>query len=131
MSPRCSIDSWHTLKTKFQDRFSRNYKGGKITASQITIRQRSSESLHDFLTRFRVEVADIPNFVEELAINYLAAGIDKHRHVTLFEEFFEKNLRTLQSAFQMIKDDASRGGGKHPITSSIFPTTGQESKPAT
>lgn len=93
--PPRSIDSWQALKSKFQGRFSSNDKGGKITASLMTMRQRSSESLRDYLTRFRAEVADIPNLIEELAINYLAAGIDKNRHATLLEEFFEKNPRTL------------------------------------
>lgn len=101
--PPRSIDSWSTLKSKFQTRFSNNYKGGKITASLMTIRQRPNESLRNFLTRFRDGIAKIPDLIEELAINYLAAGIDKSRHSTLPEEFFEKNPRTLHSAFQLVE----------------------------
>ena len=62
------------------------------------MRQRSSESLRDFLIRFRKEVAEIPSLIDELAVNYLAAGVDKSRHETILEEFFEKNPRTLQAA---------------------------------
>lgn len=51
--PPRSIDSWPILKSKFQTRFSSNYKGGKFTASLMTIRQRPTESLRNFLTRFR------------------------------------------------------------------------------
>ena len=57
--PPRSIDSWEVLKTKFRTRFSSNKRGGKITASLMTIRQRSSESLRDFLGRFRAAVADL------------------------------------------------------------------------
>lgn len=97
------IYSWSTLKSKFQTCFSSNYKGGKITASPMTIRQRPNVSLRNFLTRFRDGIAEIPDLIEELAINYLAAGIDKNRHSTLLEEFFEKNPRTLHSAFQLVE----------------------------
>lgn len=71
-------------------------------ASQMTIHQRSSETLRDFLTRFRAKFADIPNLVEELAINYLASDIDKHRHATLLEEFFEKNPRHSNQPFKLL-----------------------------
>ena len=37
--PPRSIDSWQALKTKFRTRFSSNRRGGKITASLMTIRQ--------------------------------------------------------------------------------------------
>ena len=53
--PPRSIDSWAVLKNKFCTRFSSNNKGGKITASLMTIRQKSSESLRDFLGPFRAE----------------------------------------------------------------------------
>ena len=79
------------LKNKIRTRFSSNKKGGKITASLMTVRQRSSKSLKDFLTRFRKEVAEISSLIDELAINYLAAGVDKSRQGTILEEFFEKN----------------------------------------
>ncbi|XP_017216818.2 uncharacterized protein LOC108194379 [Daucus carota subsp. sativus] len=101
--PPRSIDSWSTLKNKFRTRFSSNKKGGKITASLMTVRQRSSESLRDFLARFRNEVALIPNLIDELAINYLAAGVDKSRHGLILEEFFEKNPRTLQAAMEIFE----------------------------
>ncbi|XP_074362987.1 uncharacterized protein LOC141703346 [Apium graveolens] len=42
--PPRSIDSWTTLKSKFQARFSSNYKGIKVTASLMTMHQRSGES---------------------------------------------------------------------------------------
>lgn len=96
--PPRSIDSRSTLKSKFQTRFSSNYKWGKITASLMIIRHRPNESLRNFLARFRDGIAKIPDLIEELAINYLAAGIDKNQHSTLLEEFFEKNPRTLHSA---------------------------------
>lgn len=86
--PARSISSWTDLKRKFKIRFSGNKKGGKITASLITVRQRSSETLRAYLNRFRKEMAEIPNLIEELAINYLAAGVDKSRHSILLEEFF-------------------------------------------
>ncbi|XP_017224785.1 uncharacterized protein LOC108201008 [Daucus carota subsp. sativus] len=101
--PPRSINSWAMLKVKFRTRFSSNKRGGKITASLMTVRQRSSESLRDFLARFRVEMADIPNLIDELAVNYLAAGVDKRRHGPLLEEFFEKNPRTLQAAMQIFE----------------------------
>lgn len=50
--PPRSIDSWNTLKNKFRTRFSSNKRGGKITASLMTVRQMPSESLRDFLARF-------------------------------------------------------------------------------
>lgn len=100
--PPRSINSWSSLKGKFRTRFSSNKKGGKITASIMTIRQRSSEPLHDYLTRFRAEIAEIPNLIEELVINYLAAW-DKSRHGLLLEEFLEKNLRTLQATIQIFE----------------------------
>ncbi|KAL8094931.1 hypothetical protein AgCh_036442 [Apium graveolens] len=43
--PPRSIDSWAALKNKFQARFSSNYKGIKVTASLMTMHQRSGESL--------------------------------------------------------------------------------------
>lgn len=67
----------------------------------MTIRQHTNESLRDFITRFRDVIVEIPYLIEELAINYLAAGVDKTRQALLLEEFFEKNPRTLQSAFQI------------------------------
>ena len=63
--PPRSIDSWQVLKTKFRTRFSRNRKGGKITASLMTVHQKESESLREFLARFRAEVAEIPNLIDE------------------------------------------------------------------
>ena len=101
--PPRSITSWAMLKVNFRTRFSSNKRGGKITASLMTVRQRSSESLRDFLARFRTEMADIPNLIDELAVNYLAAGVDKRRHGPLLEEFFEKNPRTLQAAMQIFE----------------------------
>lgn len=83
-----SIDSWPTLKNKFQALFSSNYEEGKITASLITVRQYSTETLRDFLIRFRDAIAEIPDLIEQLSINYLAGGIDGNRHTTLLEEFF-------------------------------------------
>lgn len=101
--PPRSIESWSTLKNKFQTRFYSNYKESKIIASLMTIRQRPRESLRNFLTRFRDGITEIPDLIEELAINYLATGIDKSRHSTLLDEFFEKNPRTLHSAFQLVE----------------------------
>lgn len=69
----------------------------------MTIRQGSNESLRDYLTRFRAGIAEIPNLIEELAVNYLAAGVDKSRHGLLLEEFFEKNPRSLQAAMQVFE----------------------------
>lgn len=69
----------------------------------MTVRQCSNESLKDFLKRFRNAIAEIPDLVEQLIINYLAAGIDSNRHSTLVEELFEKNPRSLQAAFQIIE----------------------------
>ena len=102
LAPR-SIDSWSALKTKFRNRFSSNKKGGKITASLMTVRQKYNESLRDFLSRFRAEVAEIPNLIDELAINYLAAGVDKARHGQLLEEFFDKNPQSLQTALHIFE----------------------------
>lgn len=65
-------------------------------ASLMTVRKKYNEILWDFLGRFRSEVAEIPNLIDELAINYLAAGVDKSQHSLLLNELFEKNLRTLQ-----------------------------------
>lgn len=97
--PARSIQSWQELKTKFRGRFSSNKRGEKITASLMTVRQKENETLRDFLARFRVEVAEIPNLIDELAINYLAARIDKSRH----GQFFEKNPRSLQAAMQILE----------------------------
>ncbi|XP_074323018.1 uncharacterized protein LOC141659967 [Apium graveolens] len=101
--PPLSIDSWTTLKSKFQARFSSNYKGIKVTASLMTMHQRSGESLQSFLTRFREEIAEIPDLIEQMAVNFLTAGIDKSRHGLLLEEIFEKRPKTLQAAFQIIE----------------------------
>ncbi|XP_074374486.1 uncharacterized protein LOC141714889 [Apium graveolens] len=101
--PPRSIDSWITLKSKFQARFSSNYKGIKVTASLMTMHQRSGESLRSFLTRFREELAEIPDLIEQMAVNFLTAGIDKSRHGLLLEEIFEKRPKTLQAAFQIIE----------------------------
>ena len=46
---------------------------------------------------------NIPNLVEELAVNYLAAGIDKLRHGQLLEEFFEKSARTIKAAIDIFE----------------------------
>ncbi|XP_074360678.1 uncharacterized protein LOC141700927 [Apium graveolens] len=101
--PPRSIDSWTTLKSKFQARFSSNYKGIKVTASLMTMHQRCGESLRSFLTRFREEIAEIPDLIEQMAVNFLTAGIDKSRHGLLLEEIFEKRPKTLQVAFQIIE----------------------------
>lgn len=98
-----SLDFWSILRNKFQAHFSSNYKGKKITASLMTIRQHSNESLRNFLTRFREVIAEISDLFEQLTVNYLAARIDKNCHATLLEEFFEKNPRTLHVAFQIIE----------------------------
>lgn len=55
------------------------------------------------MSRFRNAIAEILDLTEQLAINYLAAGIDGSRHATLLEDFFEKNARTLQAAFQIVE----------------------------
>lgn len=91
------------MKGKFRTRFSSNKKGGKITASLITIRQRSNEPLQDNLTRFRANIAEITDLIEPLAINYLVAGIDRSRHSQFLEEFFEKEPKTLQAAIKIIE----------------------------
>ncbi|XP_074377700.1 uncharacterized protein LOC141719221 [Apium graveolens] len=101
--PARSIDSWTTLKSKFQARFSSNYKGIKVTTSLMTMHQRSGESLCSFLTRFREEIAEISDLIEQMAVNFLTAGIDKSRHGLLLEEIFEKRPKTLQAAFQIIE----------------------------
>ncbi|XP_074377708.1 uncharacterized protein LOC141719230 [Apium graveolens] len=101
--PSRSIDSWTTLKTKLQTRFSSNYKGGKITASLITMRQRSSESLRSYLGRFRQAISEITDLEEPLAVNYLAAGIDGSRHGILLEELIEKHPQHLHAAFQIVE----------------------------
>ncbi|KAL8098061.1 hypothetical protein AgCh_030993 [Apium graveolens] len=102
LAPR-SIDSWTTLKSKFQARFSSNYKGIKVTASLMTMHQRSGESLRSFLTRFREEITEILDLIEQMAVNFLTAGIDKSRHGLLLEEIFKKRPKTLQAAFQIIE----------------------------
>ncbi|XP_074362650.1 uncharacterized protein LOC141702951 [Apium graveolens] len=102
--PSRSIDSWTTLKTKFQTRFSSNYKGGgKITASFITMRQRPSESLRSYLGRFRQAISEITVLEEPLAVNYLAAGIDGSRHGILLEDLIEKHPQYLHAAFQIVE----------------------------
>ncbi|XP_074326812.1 uncharacterized protein LOC141664756 [Apium graveolens] len=101
--PPRSIDSWAALKSKFQARFSSNYKGIKVTASLMTMHQRSGESLRSFLTRFREEIAEIPDLIEQMAVNFLTTGIDKSRHGLLLEEIFEKRPKTLQAEFQIIE----------------------------
>lgn len=92
-----SIDSRTNLKGKFWTRFFSNKKGGKITASLMTIRQGSYEFLRKYLTGFRAEIVEIPNLIEELAVNYLAAGVDKYRHGLLLEKFFEKKFQVTSS----------------------------------
>ena len=69
----------------------------------MTVRQKYNEPLRDFLSRFRAEVAEIPNLIDELAINYLAAGVDKARHGQLLEEFFDKNPQSLQTAHHIFE----------------------------
>ncbi|XP_074337268.1 uncharacterized protein LOC141674459 [Apium graveolens] len=101
--PPRSIDSWSTLKSKFQARFSINYNGIKVTTSLLTMHQRSNESLRSFLTRFREEIAEIPDLIEQMAVNFLKADIDKSRHGLLLKEIFEKRPKTLQAAFQIIE----------------------------
>ncbi|KAL8110540.1 hypothetical protein AgCh_026314 [Apium graveolens] len=101
--PPRSIDSWTTVKSKFQARFSSNYKGIKVTASLITMHQRSGESLRSFQTRFREEIAEIPDLIEQMAVNFLTAGIDKSCHGLLLEDIFEKRPKTLQATFQIIE----------------------------
>lgn len=76
-------------------RFSSNKKGGKITASLITVRQRSNEPLRDYLTRFRSHIAEIIDLIEPLATNYLVVGIDGSLHSQLLEEVFEKEPKTI------------------------------------
>lgn len=58
----------------------------------MIVRQKEGESLHDILTHFRLELAKIPNFIDELAINYLAAGINQTRH-GLHENFLIKSTK--------------------------------------
>ncbi|XP_074336384.1 uncharacterized protein LOC141673532 [Apium graveolens] len=101
--PPRSIDSWVTLKSKFQARFSSNYKGIKVTAYLMMMHQRSGESLRSFLTQFREEIAEIPDLIEQMTVNFLTTGIDKSRHGLLLEEIFEKRTKTLQTAFQIIE----------------------------
>ncbi|XP_074354270.1 uncharacterized protein LOC141693150 [Apium graveolens] len=101
--PSRSIDSWTTLKTKFQMRFSSKYKGGKITSSLITMRQRPSESLRSYLGHFRQAISEITDLEEPLAVNYLAAGIDESRHGILLEELIEKHPQHLHAAFQIVE----------------------------
>ncbi|XP_074361024.1 uncharacterized protein LOC141701241 [Apium graveolens] len=101
--PFRSIGSWTTLKTKFQTRFSSNYKGGKITASLIMMRQRPSESLRSYLGHFRQAISEITDLEESLAMNYLATGIDGSRHGILIEELIEKLPRHLHAAFQIVE----------------------------
>ncbi|XP_074374819.1 uncharacterized protein LOC141715222 [Apium graveolens] len=101
--PSRSIDSWTTLKTKFQMRFSSNYKGGKITASLIMMRQRPSESLRSYLGCFRQAISEITDLEEPLAVNYLAAGIDGSKHGILLEELIEKHPQHLHAAFQIVE----------------------------
>lgn len=48
-------------------------------------------------------MVEIPNLIDELAINYLAASVDKSRHELILKEFFEKNPRTLQAALQIFE----------------------------
>lgn len=88
--PTRSIDSWSVLKNKFKVRFSTNKKGRKMTASLVNIRQRSNKCLREYLNRFRAETIQISDLIENLAITYLAVGVDKNRHNLLLEEFFEK-----------------------------------------
>lgn len=58
----------------------------------MTVHQKHDETLRDFLARFRSEVAEIQTMIDELAINYLAAGIDKLRHGLILKEFLRKIL---------------------------------------
>lgn len=102
LQPR-SIDSWPTLKGIFRTRFSSNKKGGKITASLITVRQRSNETLRDYLSRFQDHIAEITDLIEPLAINYLIAGIDRSRHNQLLKEFFEMEPKMLQATIKIIE----------------------------
>lgn len=102
LQPR-SIDSWAILKSKFQIRFSSNKKGGKITASLITVHQRSNETLHDYLTRFWAHITEITDLAKPLAIDNLDVGIDKNRHSQLLEEFFKKEPKTLQDVIKIIE----------------------------
>ncbi|XP_074324199.1 uncharacterized protein LOC141661115 [Apium graveolens] len=102
MPPR-SIDSWTTLKSKFQDRFSSNYKGIEVIASMMTMHQHSGESLRSFLTRFGVEIAEIPDLIEQMTVNFLTTCVDKSRYGLLLEEIFEKRPKTIQAAFQIIE----------------------------
>ncbi|XP_074351637.1 uncharacterized protein LOC141690764 [Apium graveolens] len=111
--PPRSIDSWTTLNSKFQARFSSNYKGIKVTASLMTMHQRSSESLRSFLTRFREEIAGIPDLIEQMAVNFLTVGIDKSRHGLLLEEIFEKRPKTVA----IVRDlPRAKGAENVPIT---------------
>lgn len=97
------IDSWTTLRNKFQACFSSKYKGGKITESLITMRQRSNEFLRSYLVRFREGIAEITDLEETLVVNYLVTGINGSRHDFLLEELIEKHPRHLHAAFQMVE----------------------------
>lgn len=92
-------------KNKIPDKVLKHRKGERLRSSSMMIRQRSMESLRDFLARFRAEVAAIPNLKDELEINYLAAGVDKSRHAPLLEVFFKKNHKTLQAAMTIFEHD--------------------------
>ncbi|KAL8119007.1 hypothetical protein AgCh_016487 [Apium graveolens] len=98
-----SIDSWSELKNKFKSRFSTNKKGRRMTASWVNIRQRSNESLREYLNRFRAETIQIPDLIENLAMTYLVAGADRNRHNFLLEEFFKKAPTTLQEGIDLFE----------------------------
>ena len=61
-----------------------------MIASLMTVRQRCSKSLHEFLARFKSEAAEIPNLIDKLAFTYLAVGVDKFRYDLLLEKLFDK-----------------------------------------
>lgn len=48
-------------------------------------------------------MVEIRNLIEELAINNLAAGVDKSRHDLLLEKFLEKNPISLQATMEIFE----------------------------
>lgn len=95
------IDSWSSSKSNFWTQFLSSTKGGRIMVSLMTVRQRYNESLREYLSRFRTEVDEKSNLIDDLAFNYLAKGPINHVIASSRRNSLKINPRTLQAALQI------------------------------
>lgn len=94
-----SIGSWTDLREKFHAWFGRNKRRGKVTTSLMQVKQKSDESLSQYVKRFREAVGIVAELNAPKALGFFTTGLDVVKSKKLMKDIMFNPPKDLSEAY--------------------------------